>query len=70
MNDFRIEFTGPMRGRVWMNGVEIQDVLSVKFEAGVDNPAKVTLELYAKSVNAFALEVTSLTSDAREFKSA
>ncbi len=52
MHDFRIEFDKPTRGSVWIDGQPLQGVRAVRMDAGVDKCTVVTIELYAKSVNA------------------
>lgn len=56
-NSFRVEFTGPMTGRVWLNGTEVNDVVSVKFDGSTGEPATVTLKLYAKTIDIAAPDV-------------
>jgi len=49
---FRIHMERDGRGRVWVDDHEIDSVKAVKFEAGVDCPTRVFLELEAVEVSA------------------
>jgi hypothetical protein len=41
----RIEMTSPINGRVFVDDCEIHDVYAVSFNASVDHPATVTIDL-------------------------
>lgn len=68
-NQFRIECDSPTRGRIWLNGVQLKEVVAFKVEARTDKVNLVTIELYAASVNfdGKAIDVTTLQSDSRQF---
>lgn len=50
MNKYRIEMTGPIRGRVWIDGIEVTGVKSIVFTAGHEQPAEITLTIHAGEV--------------------
>jgi hypothetical protein len=50
-NEFHI-VTDKSGTRVWLNGKRMEQVRAVKYEAVTDNVVMVTVELYAKTVNA------------------
>lgn len=50
MNEVHIEMTGHGRGRVLVNGSDIPNVRAVRFDAEVDGPNCVRLDLVADRV--------------------
>jgi hypothetical protein len=43
MNHVKIELTGPSTGKVWVDGVEQENLVAVSFDVGISSPALVEL---------------------------
>lgn len=55
MSQVKIEMTGHGRGRVWVDGREMEHVRAVRFESEAHCANTVTLEFYADAVEIQAL---------------
>lgn len=51
MNDIKVVLTGHGRGKVWLNGSELDHVLGIEFSASVDSFNEVRLTLGAEAVS-------------------
>lgn len=62
MSQVRIELTGPGRGKVFVDGVELPGVRAIDLSAGIDRANLVILELIPETV-----EVTALDCEVKKF---
>lgn len=61
MHKFRIEMDTATRGRVYMDGQQLQGVKEVAFKAGVDSIAEVTLTIVAGEFECDTAEVKEIS---------
>lgn len=69
MKKFRIHMTGPCRGKVWIDDVEMTGVVAISFRASHDAVTQVTLTMNASELEADGeeIDVTNMADTERRF---